>query len=175
VALLLRSAEIQPLFEDLSDWSFHSNHPPPLHTPGGILLQGGFRMIWDASAQGKNFFFFFFFYRACFGEIPPTRAARARGGSRTLGPAGGVAGPAPSSQSVGCCRALPARPDWRRATGGSRPAGSAGEDSHGGIPRCRTGPPAGVVRLTRARTGCAPPRRAPRCGRQSPPTIAERL
>ena len=40
VALLLRSAEIQPLFIDLSDWIHTSN--PPLHTSNGRLqLQGG--------------------------------------------------------------------------------------------------------------------------------------
>ena len=40
VALLLRSAEIQPLFEDLSDWASCSNHP--LSSPGAFMLQGGF-------------------------------------------------------------------------------------------------------------------------------------
>ena len=40
VALLLRSAEIQPLFIDLSDWIHQSN--PPHHSSNGCLrLQGG--------------------------------------------------------------------------------------------------------------------------------------
>jgi hypothetical protein len=40
VALLLRSAEIQPVFgRFVTEWQCHS---PPIHTLAGVLLPGGF-------------------------------------------------------------------------------------------------------------------------------------
>ena len=53
VALLLRSAEIQPLFEDLSDWASCSNHP--LSSPGAFMLQGGFwaHRVHDATSSAS--------------------------------------------------------------------------------------------------------------------------
>ena len=51
VALLLRSAEIQPLFIDLSDWIHTSN--PPLHSSNGWLeLQGRLSVGGWAAAKG---------------------------------------------------------------------------------------------------------------------------
>ena len=50
VALLLRSAEIQPLFIDLSDW-IHTSNPPLQSSNGRLQLQGGLPVGW-AAAKG---------------------------------------------------------------------------------------------------------------------------
>ena len=51
VALLLRSAEIQPLFIDLSDW-IHQSNPPSNSSNGCPRLQGGLPARGSAGGKG---------------------------------------------------------------------------------------------------------------------------
>ena len=54
VALLLRSAEIQPLFIDLSDWIHQSNPPHTIPPMGGCNYRVGCLLVADTGVMIKG-------------------------------------------------------------------------------------------------------------------------